>query len=267
MRSNTPITETDTRLIDRNTCVPTLFHTAPPGSAIYVSRLEGVWTANSIEFKWVETISSFALISFRGLPQKSISQLLRGKWFYVYFVNPSSDIGSYELVYDIYFQFYSFTHTRARAHLSAPREEKMSHYYFDLSRVQLFRPIFHSLYFICLNISVIDVAVTSPFPILNISRQSVVQHAVINQLTDDCILGIAHSLKNKLSKIKSMSELPCVFVDPVRIPAQPPRNATQLLKNSFDTADRICEPREFVLPRSERVNRQELTHFSAYKST
>lgn len=50
-------------------------------SAIYVNRLKGVWSVNSIEFKWVETIFSFVDIISRVPPQKSISLLLQRKSF------------------------------------------------------------------------------------------------------------------------------------------------------------------------------------------
>lgn len=50
-------------------------------SAIYVNRLKDVWSVNSIEFKWVETIFSFVDIISRVPSQKSISSLLQRKWF------------------------------------------------------------------------------------------------------------------------------------------------------------------------------------------
>lgn len=161
MRFDAPITETDTRLIDRNTggmyytCVSTLFHVVP-GSAIYVNRSKGVWTANSIEFKWVETISSPVDIISR-VPSEKYSQLLWRKWFYLYFVNPLSDIGSYGTrgwYISNFIRLYIHSHTYIYS--LRVRRVKVSHYCFHFS--QLFRSICRSLYLSCLNTPADDLA-------------------------------------------------------------------------------------------------------------
>lgn len=81
MRPNTPITEMDTRLIDRNTriCVSTLF------SVTQLSNLcEPLERCLDCEFYRVQVSWNHFLVRwyhFTSSPQKSISPLLQRKWF------------------------------------------------------------------------------------------------------------------------------------------------------------------------------------------